>query len=80
MTPATPAMTSHRRVAGRWAFSSTALFAALTQVGSWQILLQKSLMSSGRSDSVTVMRFAVEARDDGAAQAGPRSIFLFILP
>src|SRR5262245_10927893 len=35
------------------------------------ILLQKSLMTLGRSDSVVVMRFAVEAGDDGAAQARP---------
>src|SRR5262245_29065986 len=44
------------------------------------ILLQKSLMTSGRSDSVAVARFAMEASDDGAAQARPRSAFLFILP
>src|ERR1700716_3074492 len=38
------------------------------------ILLQKSLMVSGNADSLAVMRFAVEASDDGAAQAGPRSV------
>jgi hypothetical protein len=31
--------------------------------------LQKSLMNSGRSDSVVVMRFAEEASDDGTTQA-----------
>src|ERR1700716_1923145 len=36
-------------------------------------------MVSGNADSVAVMRFAVEASDDGAAQAGPRSVFLFIV-
>jgi hypothetical protein len=46
----------------------------------WQILLQKSLMVSGKADSVPVRRFAVEASDDGAAQTEPRSVFLFILP
>ena len=39
------------------------------------ILLQKSLMVSKNSDSVAVMRFAVEASDDGAAQSGPRQLF-----
>jgi hypothetical protein len=35
----------------------------------WPILLQKSLMASTNSDSVTAaVRFAVEAGDDGAAQ------------
>src|SRR5262245_31473541 len=52
----------------------------LKDVGYVEILLQKSLMTLGRSDSVAVMRFAMEARHDGAAQAGPRSVFLFILP
>src|SRR5438477_9128112 len=37
-------------------------------------------MSWGRSDSVAVMLFAVEASDDGSAEAEPRSVFLFILP
>src|ERR1700756_5678738 len=36
------------------------------------ILLQKSLMVPKKSDSVAVMRFAVEASDDGAAQSRPR--------
>ena len=49
-------------------------------VGSWQILLQKSLMASANSDSVAVtMRFAVEAGDDGAAQSRPTAAVLFIL-
>ena len=42
------------------------------------ILLRKSLMVSGNSDSVAVMRFAVEASDDGAAQSRPRAVALFI--
>jgi hypothetical protein len=42
----------------------------LARVRSWQILLQKSLMASPNSDSVTVMRFAVEASDDGAVRSG----------
>src|SRR5262249_32247775 len=44
----------------------------------WQILLQKSFMVPKNSDSVAVMRFAVEASDDGAAQSGPRAVVLFI--
>ena len=48
-------------------------------VGSWQILLKKSLMISGSSDSVAVMRFAVEAGDDGAARSRSRAAVLFIL-
>ena len=55
-------------------------FATSAHGSFWQILLQKSLMSLVRSDSVAVMRFAVEASDDGAAQAEPKSVFLFILP
>jgi len=38
----------------------------------WQILLQKSLAALLNSDSVVLMRFAVEAIDDGAAQSRPR--------
>jgi hypothetical protein len=34
-------------------------------VASWQILLQKSLAAFVNSDSVTLMRFATEAVDDG---------------
>ena len=45
----------------------------------WQILLKKSLMISGSSDSVAVMRFAVEAGDDGAARSRSRAAVLFIL-
>jgi hypothetical protein len=48
-------------------------------VASWQILLKKSLMISGSSDSVAVMRFAVEAGDDGAARSRSRAAVLFIL-
>ena len=36
------------------------------------ILLQKSLMISGRSDSVAVMRFAVEASHDGSRENVPQ--------
>jgi hypothetical protein len=43
-----------------------------------QILLQNSLMFSGNSDSVSVMRFAVEASYDGAAQSRSRAVVLFI--
>jgi hypothetical protein len=43
------------------------------------ILLQKSLMVPKNSDSVAVMRFAVEASDDGAAQPRPGTAILFIL-
>jgi hypothetical protein len=42
------------------------------------ILLQKSLMLSGNSDSVSVMRFAVEASHDGTAQSRSRAVVLFI--
>ena len=42
------------------------------------ILLQKSLMFSGNSDSVSVTRFAMEASDDGAAQSRSRTVVLFI--
>jgi hypothetical protein len=41
-------------------------------------LLQNSLMFSGNSDSVSVMRFAVEASYDGAAQSRSRAVVLFI--
>jgi len=40
--------------------------------GCWQILLQKSLAISVNGDSVALMRFAMEAIDDGAAQSRPR--------
>ena len=36
------------------------------------ILLQKSLATVLNNDSVALMRFAVEAIDDGAAQSRPR--------
>jgi len=36
------------------------------------ILLQKSLAISVNGDSVALMRFAMEAIDDGAAQSRPR--------
>jgi hypothetical protein len=39
-------------------------------------MLQKSLMVSGNSDSVAVMRFAVEAGDDGAASITTKSSFV----
>jgi hypothetical protein len=42
------------------------------------ILLQKSLMFSEDSDSVAVMRFAVEASDDGAAQSRSKAVVLFV--
>jgi len=45
---------------------------ASNHVCSWQILLQKSLAALLNSDSVVLMRFAVEAIDDGAAQSRPR--------
>jgi len=48
-------------------------------VYSGPILLKKSLMISGSSDSVAVMRFAVEAGDDGAARSRSRAAVLFIL-
>jgi hypothetical protein len=35
-------------------------------------MLQKSLAALLNSDSVVLMRFAVEAIDDGAAQSRPR--------
>jgi hypothetical protein len=47
-------------------------------VSSVPILLQKSLMVPKNSDSVAVMRFAVEASDDGAAQSRPRATALFV--
>jgi hypothetical protein len=40
-------------------------------VGSWQILLRKSLAILVNDDSVALTRFAVEAIDDGAAQSRP---------
>jgi hypothetical protein len=42
------------------------------KVALWQILLQKSLATLLNDDSVALMRFAVEAIDDGAAQSRPR--------
>jgi hypothetical protein len=48
-------------------------------VAFWQILLQKSLAILLNDDSVAaLMRFAVEAIDDGAAQSRPRQVFLFV--
>jgi len=44
----------------------------------WQILLQNPLAFLPKDDSVALMRFAVEAIDDGAAQSRPRRVFLFI--
>ena len=46
----------------------------------WQILLQNSSLTLGKDDSVAVRRFAAEAVDDGAAQARPGTVLLFILP
>ena len=43
-----------------------------------QILLQNPLAFLPKDDSVALMRFAVEAIDDGAAQSRPRRVFLFI--
>ena len=54
----------------------------LAMIGSSEfvpILLKKSLMISGSSDSVAVMQFAVEAGDDGAARSRSRAAVLFIL-
>jgi hypothetical protein len=42
------------------------------------ILLQNTLAFVPKDDSVALMRFAVEAIDDGAAQSRPRRVFLFI--
>jgi hypothetical protein len=42
------------------------------------ILLQNPLAFLPKDDSVALMRFAVEAIDDGAAQSRPRRVFLFI--
>ena len=44
----------------------------------WQILLQKSLAILLNNDSVALMRFAMEAVDDGAAQSRPRRVFLCV--
>ena len=41
-------------------------------------MLQKSLMVSGNSDSVALMRFAAESGDDGASQSRPRSAVLLV--
>ena len=41
-------------------------------------MLQKSLMVSGNSDFVALMRFAAEAGDDGAAQSRPRAAVLLV--
>ena len=38
----------------------------------WQILLQKSLATLLKNDFGALMRFAVEAIDDGAAPSRPR--------
>src|SRR5262249_9123442 len=53
-------------------------FAAPAHGSNWQILLRKSLMAWGNSDSVAGMPFAVEASDDGATQSRPRAVALFI--
>jgi len=42
------------------------------------ILLQKSLAILLNNDSVALMRFAVEAIDDGAAQSRSGRVFLFV--
>jgi hypothetical protein len=42
------------------------------------ILLQKSLMDLRNGDSVVVMRFAMEASDDGTARSRPRGAVLFV--
>jgi len=42
------------------------------------ILLQKCFVFSVNSDSVALMRFAMEAVDDGAAESRSGAIFLFI--
>jgi hypothetical protein len=44
----------------------------LNEVRLVPILLQKSLAISVNGDSVALMRFAMEAIDDGAAQSRPR--------
>ena len=44
----------------------------LQQVSDVPILLQKSLATLLNNDFVALMRFAVEAIDDGAAQSRPR--------
>ena len=41
-------------------------------------MLQKSLAVFVNGDSVTLIRFAPEAIDDGAAQSRPGTVFLFI--
>jgi hypothetical protein len=51
---------------------------AVSDFRSWQILLQNTLAFLPNDDSVALMRFAVEAIDDGAAQSRPRRVFLFI--
>jgi len=57
---------------------TAAHFVAVHFGRTWQILLQKSLAFLLNSDSVALMRFAMEAIDDGAAQARPRRVFLFV--
>src|SRR6516165_3480671 len=47
-------------------------------VGSWQILLQKSLAISTNSDSLAPMRFVPEANNDGAAETRARAILFFL--
>jgi hypothetical protein len=51
---------------------SLAFKLTLLDVRCWSILLQKSLATLLNNDSVALMRFAVEAIDDGAAQSRPR--------
>jgi hypothetical protein len=54
------------------AVSANASVDGRADVALWQILLQKSLATLLNNDSVALMRFAVEAIDDGAAQSRPR--------
>jgi hypothetical protein len=41
----------------------------------WPILLQRSFAFAVNNDSVALMRFAMEAIDDGAAQSRPGQFF-----
>src|SRR5262249_3996866 len=63
---------------GGFGISAAALICCGALRRYWQILLQKSLMTSSRSDSLVQMRFAAEAGDDGAAQSRPTAAVLFI--
>jgi hypothetical protein len=53
-------------------------FVGSKTTGYVKILLQNPLAFLPKDDSVALMRFAVEAIDDGAAQSRPRRVFLFI--